>query len=338
MVGMLHERGVHFHLALEHRLEPGIHVVPGGNFRVPRRQLGVGGNQPELLLLREGDLALLVPAVGELALVLVDPFLRHMMRRVRGARREVHEERLVRQQRLLLARPGDELVGQIFGEVVALGRRLRRLDRRGALIQRRIPLIVLAADEAVEVLEPSAPGRPRIERTCRARLPDGNFVALAELRGRVAVEFERERQRCFGIGQHRTLARRSGSDLGDSAHADRVMVAPREQRLPCRRTQRRRVEARVLQAVLRQLREVRRVARAAEHAGRTIADVVDKDHEHVGRALRRPHVPNRRKLRVRVFCVVGDQALFLDVGNRQLRPGHGIIAAHANLLTEVVVL
>ena len=95
MVGVLHERGVDLHLALEHRLELGIHVIPGRDLLVARRQLGVGGDDAQFLLSLEGDLALLVPAVGELALVLLDPLLRHVVRRVRGARREVHEERLV---------------------------------------------------------------------------------------------------------------------------------------------------------------------------------------------------------------------------------------------------
>ena len=43
MVGVLHERGVDLHLALEHRLELRIHVVPGRDLLVARRQLGVGG-------------------------------------------------------------------------------------------------------------------------------------------------------------------------------------------------------------------------------------------------------------------------------------------------------
>ena len=287
---------------------------------------------PSSFCLLEGDLALLVPAVRELALVLLDPLLRHVMRRVRGARREVDEERLVRQQRLLLARPGDALVGQVFGQVVALGRRLGRLDRRRALIEGRVPLVVLAADEAVEVLEAAAAGRPRVERPRRAGLPDRHLVALAELRGRVAVELERQRERRLGVGQHRAVAGRGGGDLGDAAHADRVMVAPGEQRLPRRRAQRRGVEARVPQPALRELLEVRGLARAAEDAGRAVADVVDEDHQHVGRALRRPQVPDRRKLRVRVLGVVGDQTLVLDVGNRQLRSGHVVLVAHRKLL------
>ncbi len=117
----------------------------------------------------------------------------HLVRRVGGARREVHEERLVGQQRLLLACPADRLVGQILGQVVALGRRLRRLDRGGALVQGRVPLVVLAADETVEVLEAAAAGRPCRERPGRAGLPDRNLVALAELGRGVSVELQRQR-------------------------------------------------------------------------------------------------------------------------------------------------
>ena len=100
-------------------------------------ELAIGGNDAELLLPREGLFAQLVPAVVELALVLVGPFLGHVMRRVGGAGREVDEERLVGDQRLLLADPGDRLVGHVFHEVVALFGRLLHLDRRRAFVERR---------------------------------------------------------------------------------------------------------------------------------------------------------------------------------------------------------
>ena len=328
VIGVLHERRVHFHLALEHRLELGIHGIPGRNRGVPRRQLGVGADHPQLLLLVERDLALLVPAVGELALVLVDPLLRDVMRRVRGARREVDEERLVRQQRFLLARPGDRLVGQVFGQVIALGGRLRRLDRRRALIEGRVPLVVLAADEAVEVLEAAAAGRPRVERSCRTGLPHRDLVAFAELRRRVAIELEGERERRLGVGQHRAVAWRCRRDFGDAAHADRVVVAPGEQRLPRGRAQGGRVEARVPQPALCELLDVRGLARTAEHAGRAVSDIVDEDHQYVGRALRRPHVPDRRELRVRVLGVIRDQARMLNVGNRKTRSLNLVVRTH----------
>jgi hypothetical protein len=157
---------------------------------VARREHRIGGDDAQLFLPLERDLALLVPAVRELAFVPVDPLLRDVMRRVRGAGREVDEERLVGQQRFLLARPGNRLVGQVFGQVVPLGRCLRRLDRRRAFVQGRVPLVVLATDEAIEVLEAAPASRPRVERTCRARLPDRDLMALAELRGLVAIELE----------------------------------------------------------------------------------------------------------------------------------------------------
>ena len=123
VVGVLEEPGVHLHLPRQHRLELVGHVVPGRDLGVPRGQLGVGRDDAQLLLPGEGALALRVPAVVELARVLVGPLLRHVVRGVRRARREVDEERLVRHQRLLLAHPADGLVGQVLGEVVALLRR-----------------------------------------------------------------------------------------------------------------------------------------------------------------------------------------------------------------------
>ena len=208
VVGVLQEPGVDLHLALEHRLELRGHLVPGGDLGVALRQLGVRRDDAQLLLPREGLLAQLVPALGELALVLVGPLLRHMVRGVGGARREVDEERLLRHQRLLLAHPVDGVVGQVLGEVVALFGRGRRLDRRQALVERRLPLAGLAADEAVEVLEAAAAGRPGVERTHGRGLPDRHLVALAELGGRVPVQLQGERQRRLGVRAQRVVAGR----------------------------------------------------------------------------------------------------------------------------------
>ena len=156
VVGVLHEARVDLHLAREHRLEVLGQVVPRADLIRPSGQLRVGGDHAELLLTGERLLADRVPAGVEAALVLGAPLLRRVMRRVRRARREVHEERLVGHQGLLLTDPGDRLVGQVLGEVVALLRRLRRLDRRHAVVERRVVLVRLGADEAVEVLEAAA--------------------------------------------------------------------------------------------------------------------------------------------------------------------------------------
>ena len=64
---------------------------------------------------------------SNLPLVLGDPVLRHVVRCVGRARREVHEEGLVGRQALLLAHVVDRLVGEVGHQVVVgVGRRLDR--------------------------------------------------------------------------------------------------------------------------------------------------------------------------------------------------------------------
>ena len=76
----------------EHLLHPGVKAffirgggVPGGNFRGPRREFCIGRDDTELLLIFEGDLALLVPAIIEFSLIFVRPSLRDVMRSMSGA-------------------------------------------------------------------------------------------------------------------------------------------------------------------------------------------------------------------------------------------------------------
>ena len=284
------------------------------------RELAVGGDDAELLLAGEGLFAQLVPALIELALVLVGPFLRHVVRRVRRAGREVDEERLVGGETLLLADPANRLVGHVLHQVVALFGRLLRLDRRGALVERRVPLVGLAADESVEVLEAAAAGRPGIERAGRARLPDRHFVALAELRGGVAVQLQRPRQRRHRVGQHRAVARRAGGNLGDAAHAHGMVVAAGQQRLARGRAQRGGVEAGELQPARCQFFRGRCLAGPAKGAGRAEADVVDQDNQDVGSTLGWAQSLDRRELRGRILRIEGDQAFFARVRHRQMRP------------------
>ena len=283
---------------------------------VARRQLRVRRDDAELLLAREGPLAQRVPAVVELARVLVRPLRRHVVRRVRRTGREVGEERLVGHERLLLVHPGDRLVGHVAHEVVALLGRAIRLDRRRPLVERRVVLVRLAADEAVEVLEAAA-RRPVVERPHRARLPDRHLVALAELRGRVPVELEDLRQRRARVRAHRVVARRGRRDLRDPAHADRVVVATAQQRRAGRGAQGRRVEAVELQPAGRETLRVGRRARSAERARRAEPRVVDEHDEDVGRACRRPQLLDGRERGVRVLRVVGDQPRRRDVGHRE---------------------
>ena len=287
VVGVLEEARVDLHLAREHRLQVVGHLVPCRDLLRALGELRLGRDHAELLLLRERPLAQRVPAVVELPLVLVRPFRPHVMGRVGGARRVVHEEGLVGHQRLLLGDPVDGVVGHVLGEVVALLGRPVGLDGDCVLVDRRGVLVRLAADEAVEVLE-TGPCRPRGERPHRARLPDGYLMALAELRSRVAVQLQRLGERRAHVRPDRVVSGRRRRDLRDPAHAHRVMVSSCEQRLTSRRAERGRVEAVVLEAVGGEPLGNRCVDRAAEGARRGEADVVEQDHEHVWRALGRP--------------------------------------------------
>ena len=328
MVGVFEESRVDLHLPAQHRLEILRHRVPRGDLLVARGEPAVRRDDAQRLLPRDGLLAQLVPASVELALVLVRPFLRHVVRRVGGARREVDEERLVGHERSLLPDPGDRLVGHVRHEVVALfGRRLH-FDRRGPFVQRGVPLVRLSPDEAVEVLEAAAARGPGIERARGARLPDRHLMAFAELRGGIAVELERLGNRCRGIGQHRAIARRAAGDLGDAAHAHRMVVAPGQERLASGRAQRRGVKARVLEPTGGQALRVRRLARAAEGARRAKAGVVDQDDEDVGRALRRAQLLDGRVLGLRILRVVRDQTRSRPIRYREVGPV-SVLATHA---------
>ena len=146
-------------------------------------------------------------------------------------------------------------------------------------------------------------------------------MALAELGGRIAVELEREGEGSFGVRQHRAVAGGSGGDLGDPTHADRVMVAAGEECLTSRRAEGRRVKARVPQPAGRELLELRRVAWPSEGAACPEADVIDEDHEHVGRVFGWPNIADRRELRVRILRVVRRRANVLDIRDGQAGSG-----------------
>ncbi len=317
VVGVFQEPGIDLHLPAQDGFQILRHLVPGRNLLVAGGQLAIGRNDTERLLPGERRFAQLVPAVVELALVLVGPFRWHVVRRVRGAGREIDEERLVRRQRLLLADPRHRLVGHVGHEVVALFRRLLHFDRRGPFIKRRIPLVRLAADEPVEILEAAASRGPCIERPDRARLPDRDLVALAELRRAIAVQLERAGDRRGGVGKHGAVAGRAAGDLGDAAHADRVVVASGQQRLAGWRAQRGGVKAIVLQSAGGQSLGGGRLAGTAEGARRTEARVVEQDDQNVGCALWRTQSLDGRVFGVRILGVIGDQAGSRPVWHRK---------------------
>ena len=314
VIRLLQEARVELHLAGEHRLEVVGHLIPARDLVVPLGQFGVLRNHAQLLLLLECLLPQRIPAVVELALVLVRPHLGYLVRGVGGTGGEVHEERLVRRQRLLLPHPGDGPVRQILGERVALLGRLRRLDRRGSLEETGIVLIGLATDETVEVLE-TRTGGPLVEWAGRGYLPHRHLVTLAELARRITVEPQRLRDRCLLLRPDAAVPRCRGRHLGDGPHAHRVMVAPGQQGLPGGRTQCGGVKAVELEAISRQSLSHRRVARPAERRRRAKPDIVDQHDQHIRRSRRGPQRGDRRVLRVGILGVVGRKAYVFRIGN-----------------------
>ena len=200
------------------------------------------GIQPIAFWPGEDALAILVPAVVELALVLVGPLLHDVVRAVRRARRPVHEERLVRGEGLLFAQPLDGVLGDVLGEVIALAVQLVRVHRRRVAHQVRLVLRRFAGEEAVEVLEPVA-GRPVVERPLGGGLLGRRVVPLAPGPGVVAVVLEHLGHGRRGLRDGAAEAVPVVGELGDLAVADAGVVPPGQQRRPRGRAHGRGVEA-----------------------------------------------------------------------------------------------
>ena len=164
VVGVIDEGGECFDLAEEEALLVGGEGVPildgvrlGSEFGALRHD--AQGNLPG-----QGFLADFVPALVEFALPFGDPFGRRVVRGVGRAGGEIDEKRLVRGHCLLEFHPGDRLVGHVVHEVViGIG---GQFDLGGAVVKVGSPLVGLAAEEAVEMIEALA-GRPAVRRARR---------------------------------------------------------------------------------------------------------------------------------------------------------------------------
>ena len=185
MVGVGNVGGEHLRLPREQLLLVGGQRVPLRQVVGPGRELRVRRDHAEPLLVGEDLLAQFVPAHVELALELVDPLLRRLVRRMGAAGHVVDEERLVGRGGIELSHVLDRLVRHVGGQVVA-GLADPGEDLGGVLEQVRRPLVGLAAHEAVEVVEAHADG-PLVEGPGRAVLIARRVVVLAEPGRGVAV-------------------------------------------------------------------------------------------------------------------------------------------------------
>ena len=224
MVHVLAEAGEHLHhprieLALVGReLGPFLHVG------IVARELGVLGHDAQLFLPREHLLAIDVPALVELALVFVRPFLRHVVGRVVRAGREIQKERLVGRDLLQVGDEADRLVGEIRGEVIAFLRRFRRLDLMIVVDEVGIILMGVAAEKAIIALE-AAPERPAVIRAGGADLLGWRQMPLADAIGGVALLQQHVGQKAVLERDRAIAAGVAGRALGDAGHGVRVMIA-----------------------------------------------------------------------------------------------------------------
>ncbi len=176
----------------------------------------------------------------------------------------------------------DGVVGHA-GDQVPARLALERIDLGGVAEQVRLPLVRIAADEAVEILEAHA-GRPLVERPDLAGGERRRVVILAEPRGGVAVVQQNASDGGLVLGDDAVVAGEARGLLGDHAEADRVMVAPGDERGARRRAERGGVDVVVAQTVLRDAIHRRRRDDAAEGARHAEPGVIGDDEQDVGRA------------------------------------------------------
>src|SRR5829696_2080755 len=96
-----------------------------------------------------------------------------------AARRVVREKRLLRRVAVSVQDELDRLVCQVIAQALALFRSPRLANRAVVLDQVGVPLVRLAAEEAVEALKPAAQ-RPPVARAGGGALLRRRQVPLAE--------------------------------------------------------------------------------------------------------------------------------------------------------------
>ena len=200
---------------------------------------------------------------------------------------------------LLSAMKRDRLVGQVLGQVVAVLRQGGLVDVVVVLDERRVPVVGLAADEAVEAVE-AARQRPVALRRAHRPLVERHVVVLADPEGVVAVLAQHLADRGVLHRDVAGVAREALGALGDLGEPVLVVVAPGEQARAGRRAQRRGVPLRVGQPVVGQLLHRRHVDAPAVRRPGGQPGVVVQHEQHVGGALGGRRLPERRPVRDRV--------------------------------------
>src|SRR6266403_2174098 len=216
MVGVFLETGIDFHLTRIHFFYFRRYAVPRWECRVTRSKFGTGRNNAELLLSCERFLAQLVPALIELALVFVAPFLRYLVWRMTCTRREIQKERFIRCLRLLIANPRNRVVDHGVVEIKILF--LRHANNVVILRKKRIELAGFAAEKSPEIIETERV-RPSIKRARRPLLRIRCKMPLADRRSVVTVGPKNLPDGSGACRPIRAVARPTADQFGDRAES-----------------------------------------------------------------------------------------------------------------------
>jgi hypothetical protein len=203
-----------------------------------------------------------------------------------AARHVIQEERDRRVDVVQLRHPVDGVIGHRRGQVPFALLSDKRINRRGVAEKVRLPLAGVATDEAVKIFKPH-PGRPLIERPRLACLIGRCVVVLAEPGCAVAILKQDAADRGVVPTDHTVITGVAGGGLRNHAEAHRVVVTSSDQRRPCGRTQRSRMEVDIAQATRSNAVKRRRRDHAAERRRRGKADVIRHDQQNIRCSLRR---------------------------------------------------
>ncbi len=259
-------------------------VVPCLHAGVAGSKRGVGIDHAEFDLAVEPLLTDHVPSGVVATPVLLEVLVGRLMGCVGRPERQVGEERTIRAEALVVVDHQQQLIDQVFGEVVALRRRGRRIDVRVVPHEFGVELIGLAREEAVEALEASGQ-RPLIERASGGHMGPRSQVPLPGAQRGVALVTQDLGHRGGGIRDVPERIREAGDPPGQAPHADLVLGAPGEKRRSRRRAHRRDVEVGELHPATRERVDVGRVDVGPVAAELGKAGVVQQDEHHVRRPL-----------------------------------------------------
>ena len=285
-IGVREEGGVHLHHPCVEPLLISAQRIPRRHPGRPLGELRTRRQQSRCHLTLEDLVAPGVPALVEVSPVALDVVGRGLVGSVAGPRREPEEEGLLGSGGSQIAQEEGGPVSEVFGEVIALLRGLRRLDVVVVVHELRVVLVGLAAHEPVEAFEPAAEG-PLVAGAAHRHPGGGCEVPLADREGGVAVAQEDLREEPVLLRDRGVVSREARRELHDACHAVRVVVAAGEQACPCRRTERSGVEVREAVAGLRQPVEAGRRDVGAVAPELRIPDIIEEHDDDVRRALRR---------------------------------------------------